>query len=154
MSQQRLVRVEQRDAARNIVHQRLKNLTLSAQLTLNSFLFGDVCIAGDKPNDMSVAHHGAPLNQMRASVWPGALKAMWLKLKCHCAPLSDLLNRVTLAVLAAAGRVHDEVFKGRIRVGALRGQVKYIEKSRVPAFQTQVFIKNRNALRQVIQHTT
>ena len=144
--------VEDAHAARQVVGQGLEQRVLLGQGGLARLVLGDIGVAGDEAHGTPVGLHGAALDQVRAARGPGAFEPVGLKPQGPFSALLYIGFGVTGAELTALGRVADQVLERHVGIDPRWRQVEHLEKLLVPAFEAQLFVKHRDALRQVRQH--
>jgi hypothetical protein len=108
---------------------------------------GDVSVAGGKAGKQSVNEKRLVLHKVCVTVRASVLKALRLEFFCLSRELGDMALNIARSVLAAAGRNPDQRRKMRTFQNRLNGQAENIEETLVPDAQTQVFVKDADALR-------
>ena len=118
-------------------------------LALDRLAFGDIGVGGDEAGDAPIDVHRFANDQMSTAVGAGALDAMGLETGGQLAPLAYQFDRVAGAVFPPRRRHHDQVFEASTFNDDFLGQAKHLNGALVPVTQPQMFVENRDALRQV-----
>jgi hypothetical protein len=115
-------------------------------------LRGDVRVRGDEAGDLAVNIHRLACDEVGPAVRSRTFEAVSLELSASSSFLSDLFRRIARAILPLFRERHDQVFERCVAVQQFRREGVHLGEFRVPVLQPQVFVKNADALGQVIQY--